>query len=91
MEENKKKMTRGEILGFIWQVFFKILIVLLVIVILAVFALASVCKTVADGPSESARDMLVLSALQASATKWVPGLFWMMKRCRQSLIKAEKE
>ena len=75
MEENKKKMTRGEILGFIWQVFFKILIVLLVIVILAVFALASVCKTVADGPSESARDMLVLSALQASATKWVPGLF----------------
>ena len=75
MEENKKKMTRGEILGFIWQVFFKILIVLLVLVILAVFALASVCKTVADGPSESARDMLVLSALQASATKWVPGLF----------------
>lgn len=75
MEETKKKMTKGEILGFIWQVFFKILVVVLALVILAVFAVASVCKTVADGPSETARDMLVLSALQASATKWVPGLF----------------
>ncbi len=75
MEEKKEKMTRGEILGFIWQVFFKILVVFLVLVILAVTTLATVCKTVADGPSESARDMLVLSALQASATKWVPGLF----------------
>ncbi len=75
MEEKKKKMSKGEILGFIWQVFFKILVVVLVLVILAVFAVASVCKTVADGPSETARDMLVLSALQASATKWVPGLF----------------
>ena len=75
MEETKKKMSKGEILGFIWQVLFKILVVVLVLVILAVFAVASVCKTVADGPSETARDMLVLSALQASATKWVPGLF----------------
>ena len=75
MEEKKKKMTKGEILGFIWQVLFKILVVVLALVILAVFAVASVCKTVADGPSETARDMLVLSALQASATKWVPGLF----------------
>ena len=69
------KTSKNEVLGFIWQVFFKILIVVLVLAILAVFALVSVCKTVADGPSETARDMLVLSALQASATKWVPGLF----------------
>ena len=42
------KTSKNEVLGFIWQVFFKILIVVLVLAILAVFALASVCKTVAD-------------------------------------------
>ena len=30
---------------------------------------------VANGPSKTLRDALVLSAMQASATKWVPGLF----------------
>ena len=30
---------------------------------------------VANGPSPTLRDTLVLSAMQASATKWVPGLF----------------
>lgn len=31
--------------------------------------------SVAYGPSETVRNTLVLSAMQASATKWVPGLF----------------
>lgn len=42
---------------------------------LAVASLFGVCYTVATGPSETVRNILVLSALQASATKWVPGLF----------------
>lgn len=33
------------------------------------------CNTLANGPSQTARDKAVMSALQASATKWVPGLF----------------
>lgn len=35
----------------------------------------AVCNTLANGPSETARDKAVMSALQASATKWAPGLF----------------
>lgn len=71
----KKKMTRGEVLNFIWHIFFKILVCVLTLALLAVFAVFSICNTVANGPSETVRDTLVLSALQASATKWVPGLF----------------
>ena len=71
----KKKMTRGEVLNFIWHIFFKIIVCVLTLALLAVFAVFSICNTVANGPSETVRDTLVLSALQASATKWVPGLF----------------
>ncbi len=73
--KKKEKMKKGEILNFIWHIFFKIIVCILTLAILAVFALFSICNTVANGPSETVRDTLVLSALQASATKWVPGLF----------------
>lgn len=52
--------------------FFIALLVVLVMVVYVVYALLS---TVANGPSQTIRDQLVLSAMQASATKWVPGLF----------------
>ena len=38
-------------------------------------SLLAVCNTLANGPSKTARDKAVMSALQASATKWMPGLF----------------
>ncbi len=44
----------------------------LLLVIITAFSAGMV---VAHGPSKTMRDMLVLSAMQASATKWVPGLF----------------
>lgn len=44
----------------------------LLFLILAVFA---TCHVLLNGPSETMRDALVLSAKQASATKWLPGLF----------------
>ncbi len=53
----------------------RILLCLLVLLISALYVLFSAVATVAHGPSESVRDLLVLSAMQASATKWVPGLF----------------
>lgn len=71
----QKRKNRGEVLGFIWQVFFKLLVCVLTIALVAVYAVLSLCATVAKGPSDTVRDTLVLSALQASATKWVPGLF----------------
>ena len=43
--------------------------------LLIVITAFSAGMVVAHGPSETMRDMLVLSAMQASATKWVPGLF----------------
>lgn len=51
------------------------LLVIFTVLFLAVFSLAALCYTAANGPSETVRDLLVLSAMQASATKWVPGLF----------------
>ena len=44
----------------------------LLLIIITAFSAGMV---VARGPSKTMRDMLVLSAMQASATKWVPGLF----------------
>lgn len=45
------------------------------LLVLTVYVLFSALSTVANGPSATIRDALVLSAMQASATKWVPGLF----------------
>ena len=46
-----------------------------VCLVLILYVLFSAIATVANGPSPTIRDLLVLSAMQASATKWVPGLF----------------
>lgn len=45
------------------------------VLVLAVFSLLALCNTIANGPSPTVRNLLVLSAMQASATKWAPGLF----------------
>ncbi len=67
-ENIKPKLTLGKILARI-----AISVVSFVLfLVLSVFVLVGV---VAYGPSTTVRDMLVLSAMQASATKWVPGLF----------------
>lgn len=44
-------------------------------ILLIIVTAFSAGMVVAHGPSKTMRDMLVLSAMQASATKWVPGLF----------------
>ena len=45
------------------------------VLFVAVFGLIALLHTLVTGPSETVRDSLVLSATQASATKWIPGLF----------------
>ena len=71
MKEHKKKS------GF--RIALKILgrcvIVLLTVILVAVGGVFAAVNTVAKGPSTTMRDQLVLMAMQASATKWVPGLF----------------
>lgn len=51
------------------------LLVLLTVVLLATGALAATLNLIFNGPSPSARDVLTMSLLEASATKWIPGLF----------------
>ncbi len=59
----------------IFMVIRRTLLVLFTVILLAVLALAIILNTIFNGPSESARDVLTMSLLEASATKWVPGLF----------------
>lgn len=63
-----KKLTLGTIIK---RIFLSVGTILLA----AIITLYSSLLVVARGPSKSLRNMLVLSAKQASATKWVPSLF----------------
>ncbi|MBQ8836686.1 MAG: phosphodiester glycosidase family protein [Clostridia bacterium] len=63
----KKSSTKKYIVRFF--------LTLLTVLVLAVYVVYSLVATIATGPSETLRDQLVLMAMQASATKWVPGLF----------------
>lgn len=70
----KPEKKRGSGLT-VWCVIRRCLLVLLTVVVLLVYGVLTLCNTIANGPSPTVRNLLVLSALQASATKWVPGLF----------------
>ncbi|GHU91131.1 exopolysaccharide biosynthesis protein [Clostridia bacterium] len=59
----------------VFKVIRRVLFVLLVTVLFAAAAAYTLLHTIVNGPSETIRDMLVLSAKQASATKWLPALF----------------
>ncbi len=68
----KKKRKKSGAAGRFFRRFFG---VLLTLILLLVGGLWVVLDTVFNGPSEAARDVLVMSLTEASATKWVPGLF----------------
>lgn len=61
--------------SIVWRVVRRTLLVLFTVILLAVYAVFALCNTIANGPSPTVRNILVLSAMQASATKWAPGLF----------------
>ena len=66
--KNSGRLTGKKIAGRIALSFFTVILLL-------VFSVYLLGYVVAHGPSESVRNMLVLSAKQASATKWIPSLF----------------
>ena len=68
----RQKGRAGKIIGKIIRRFF---LVLFAVVILAVSALVLVMNLIFKGPSPAARDVLTMSLLEPSATKWIPGLF----------------
>lgn len=72
-KQPKKKKKKGS--GFFGRLVRRFFLLLFTIVILAVAALVLVLNLVFNGPSPAARDVLTMSLIEASATKWVPALF----------------
>ena len=80
MEENavaakqpKKKKKKGS--GLLGRIIRRFFLLLFTIVILVVVALVLVMNLVFNGPSPAAQEVLTMSLIEASATKWVPALF----------------
>ena len=59
----------------IGKIVFRIFLSLFTLLLCFVIAVLAAAYVVLNGPCKPLRDRLVLSAMQASATKWVPGLF----------------
>ena len=70
---SKKKKKKGS--GLLGRIIRRFFLVLFTVIILAVAALVLVMNLVFNGPSPAARDVLTMSLIEASATKWVPALF----------------
>ncbi len=66
--EPKKEKKKNKILS-------RVLISVGSFLLFLVVTVFATCYLLLNGPSETMRDALVLSAKQASATKWLPGLF----------------
>ena len=71
----RRRSTRRTAGQVIWLVIRRILVVILTLILLAVAGVFALCYTIANGPSPTMRNQLVLTAMQTSAAKWVPGLF----------------
>ena len=71
-KKKKKKKKKGGAFGRFLR---RTLLLILTVVLIAAGGLIMVLNTVFNGPSEAARDVLTMSLSEASATKWVPGIF----------------
>ena len=69
----KKKKKKGS--GAVGRFFRRFFLCFFTLIILILVAFCLVLNLVFNGPSESARVVLTMSLTEASATKWVPGLF----------------
>ena len=72
-EAKKKKKKKGG--GFLGRLIRRFFLVLFTVVILAAAALVLVLNMILNGPSPAAQEVLTMSLIEASATKWVPALF----------------
>lgn len=66
------KKKKSGLLGRIVRRFF---LLLFTVILLAFAALVLVMNLIFNGPSPAAREILTMSLIEASATKWVPALF----------------
>ncbi len=72
-EKPRKKKKKGS--GLLGRIIRRFFLVLFTLVILIVVALALAMNVIFNGPSPAAREVLTMSLLEPSATKWIPGLF----------------
>lgn len=72
VKQSKKKKIKGGLFGRIVRRFF---LLLFTVILLLVADLCLVMNLVFNGPSEAACEILTMSLTEASATKWVPGVF----------------
>ena len=72
MSKKHSSKKGSGVLGCIVRRFF---LVLFTVLILIIAALALVMNLVFNGPSTAARNVLTMTLLEPSATKWIPGLF----------------
>ena len=73
VKQPKKKKKKGS--GLLGRIIRRFFLLLFTIVILAVVALVLVMNMIFNGPSQAAQEVLTMSLIEASATKWVPALF----------------
>ena len=69
----KKKKKKGS--GLLGRIIRRFFLVLFTAVFLILAALILVMNVVFNGPSPAAQEVLTMSLIEASATKWVPALF----------------
>ena len=69
----KKKKKKGS--GLLGRIIRRFFLLLFTAVILILVALILMMNVIFKGPSPAAREMLTMSLLEPSATKWIPGLF----------------
>lgn len=78
-----KRLTFGTVIR-------RILVSILAFLLFVLVSVYAVLFSIAKGPSETVRNTLVLSAKQASATKWVPSLFLDSKTIDKILADSKK-
>ena len=67
--------TRGRAGRVILRIIRRFFLLLFTLILLIVGGLAIILNQIFNGPSEAARDVLTMSLLEPSGTKWIPGLF----------------
>lgn len=71
-QSEPKKKKKGSLAGRIIRRFFLLLFTTIFLLLIALVLAANMIFT---GPSEAARDLLTMTLLEPSATKWIPALF----------------
>lgn len=69
----KKKKKKGS--GLFWRIVRRFFLVLFTVIALILVAACLAANLIFNGPSPAARDILTMTLLEPSGTKWIPGLF----------------